>query len=128
LSTSILVIGFVNKRPLPVNVISWIYIAAGVVGFGVHAKELITEGVFQTDAMWLVLVPFLAMAAGVYMLRGRNWARWLAVAWMAFHVVLSAFHSAQQLAVHAVMLALFVYFLFRPEATAYFRAAQPRTP
>jgi len=27
-----------------------------------------------------------------------------------------------------VMLGLFVYFLFRPEATAYFRAAQPRTP
>jgi hypothetical protein len=118
----------VNKRPLPVNVISWIYIAAGVVGFGVHAQELITGGVFQTDAVWLVLVPLLAIAAGVYMLRGRNWARWLAVAWMAFHVILSAFHSAQQLAAHAVMLTLFVYFLFRSEATAYFRAAQPRTP
>jgi hypothetical protein len=93
-----------NKRPLPVSVISWIYVAAGVVGFGVHAKELVTLGVFRTDAIWLVLVPLLAIAAGVYLLGGRNWARWLAVAWMAFHVILSAFHSAQQLAVHAVML------------------------
>jgi hypothetical protein len=117
-----------KKRPLPVSLISWVYIAAGVVGIAVHARELSTQGAFQTDAIWVVLVPLLAIAAGVYMLRGRNWARWLAVAWVAFHVLLSAFHSAQQLAVHAVMLGVFAYFLFRPEATEYFRATQPRTP
>lgn len=117
-----------NRRPLPVSVISWVYVAAGVLGLGVHASERSTPGAFQADAIWSVLVALLAIAAGVYMLRSRNWARWLAIAWMAFHVLLSAFHSARQLAVHAVMLALFAYFLFQPKATEYFRATQPRIP
>jgi hypothetical protein len=56
------------------------------------------------------------------MLRGRNWARWGALAWMAFHVVLSAFHSLVQLAMHSVFFAVIAYFLFRPAAKEYFRA------
>ena len=35
----------------------------------------------------------LAIVCGVFLLRGHNWARWLALAWIAFHVVLSAFHA-----------------------------------
>jgi len=27
------------------------------------------------------------------LLMGHNWARWLILAWLAFHVVVSAFHS-----------------------------------
>jgi len=58
----------------------------------------------------------------VYMLLGRNWARWLGLAWIAFHVIISAFHSAQELVIHGLLLALFAYFLLRPSASAYFRA------
>ena len=55
------------------------------------------------------------------MLRGCNWARWLALAWIAFHVVLSAFHSLPEFALHAVLCAVFAYFLLRPDAALYFR-------
>ena len=58
------------------------------------------------------------------MLRGQNWARWLAVAWMAFHVAISVFHPLRELAIHVVFLVLIAWILFRPGATRYFRKAE----
>ena len=55
------------------------------------------------------------------MLRGRNWARWLVMVWIAFHVVVSGFHSFPELAVHALLFVVFAYVLLRPQATEYFR-------
>jgi hypothetical protein len=114
----------VNKRPLAVGIISWIYVAVGVVGFVYHAREFSAKAVFQFDVIWIALLALLATAAGVNMLRGHNWARWLAIAWMAFHVIVSGFHSLEQCVIHVALLAFFAYFLFRPEATEYFRAAR----
>ena len=43
---------------------------------------------------WYVhLSRLLQIVAGVFMLYGRNWARWLLVAWIAFHIVVGALHS-----------------------------------
>jgi hypothetical protein len=67
----------------------------------------------------------MAIVAGAFMLRGSNWARWLAMVWIASHVVISIFHSPFELALHIVVCALFAWFLFRPLATLYFRGAQP---
>ena len=116
-----------NKRPLPVTILSWLYIATGVAGFAIHAKELTTRSAFQPDAVWLVLLPLLAIVAGVYMLRAHNWARWLALAWIAFHVIISTFDSLQKLIVHLILLVLFAYFLLRREATTYFRSRERTT-
>jgi hypothetical protein len=55
------------------------------------------------------------------MLRGGNWARWLAIVWLAFHAILGAFHSLQQLVVHSLLLAVIAHFLLRPKAREYFR-------
>jgi hypothetical protein len=63
----------------------------------------------------------LAVVSGVFMLRGWNWARWLLVVWLAFHVALSALHSVFQVAVHGVLFGVIVYFLFRNAANAFFR-------
>lgn len=113
-----------NKRPLPVTMVSGIYVAVGVVGLVYHAREFSAQAVFPLDVIGVLLLPLLAIAAGVFLLRGRSWARWLAVGWMAFHVVVSGFHSFEQCVIHLVLLTLFAYFLFRPEAKAYFRAAR----
>jgi hypothetical protein len=78
---------------------------------------------FQYDIVWVTLVHLIAIVAGAYMLRGSNWARWLALAWIAFHVVLSAFHSLSEFVIHALLCAVLAYFLFRPRVTQYFRAA-----
>jgi hypothetical protein len=73
---------------------------------------------------WIVhLSRSLQIVAGVFILKGRNWARWLLVVWLAFHVVVGALHSPFHLITHAVFFVLGLYFLFRPNAAAYFRNA-----
>jgi len=111
-----------NRRPLSVTIIGYVYIVIGAVGFAYHFTEF--KAPFQYDFVWVELVRLIAIVCGVYMLRGHNWARWLALVWIAFHVVLSAFHTLPELAIHSLFCATLAYFLFRPTATSYFRAVR----
>ncbi len=113
-----------TKRPIPVLAIACVYLATGALGLVYHLSQFKPQNPFDYDGVWASLVGLLALVAGVYILRAANWARWLAIAWIAFHVVLSAFHSLSQLVVHALLCAVFAYFLFRPRANEYFSAAQ----
>lgn len=113
-----------NKRPLPVTVIGGLSLVAGGVGLVYHATEFTARGPFQYDLLWVSLVRVLAVVGAIFLLRGHDWARWLLVAWLAYHVVLSALHSMPQAIFHAVLLAVIAYFLFRRPAAAYFRGAQ----
>jgi hypothetical protein len=110
-----------TKCPLPVTIIASIYIAAGVVGLAYHLPDFKTQHPFQYDVIGVALLRLLAILGGAFMLRGKNWARWLAIAWIAFHVAIGALHSMQQLLMHLLLFAVFAYFLFRPTATEYFR-------
>lgn len=110
-----------SKRPLSVTLIGWLYIATGAIGFGFHLGDFRMQNAFHSDVVWVEVVRLLAILSGVYMLRGANWARWLAVAWIGFHVVVGALHSWVQFGVHGALCAAFVYFLFRPVAARYFR-------
>ena len=101
--------------------IGWLYLVAGVIGLLYHAGQLTTSNLFPYEVVWVCLVRLLAIVCGVFLLRGSNWARWLALVWMAYHVVLSAFHSLSQLTMHSGLLAVFAYFLFRPQTSMYFR-------
>lgn len=112
-----------NKRPPPVIIIACVYIATGAIGVVYHLAESKPQHPFQCDIVLIELVSLAAIVAGAFMLRGHNWARWLAIAWIASHVVLSAFHSLRELAMHTLLLAVFAFFLFRPAANRYFRAA-----
>ena len=110
-----------NKRPLSVTAIGWLFVVAGVIGFAYHVTELKTERPFESDILWICLVRLLAILGGVFVLRGRNWARWLLLTWMAYHVIISAFHEPFELVVHGLLLAVIAYVLFRPKTSAYFR-------
>lgn len=116
----------VNKRPVPVTIIGWLLVVVGITGFAYHLNEIKPQHVFQDENVWIFVVEIVAIVCGTFLLRGKNWARWLALAWIAFHVALSFFESFRQLAVHGLILLLFAYFLFRREANAYFR--QQETP
>jgi hypothetical protein len=116
-----------NKRPLAVTIIGCVYIAIGAIGFAYHLTDLTTRPAFQYDLLWIEAVRLIAIVCGIFMLLGRNWARWLAIAWMAFHVILSAFHTWSELAIHCLFFAVIAWFLLRPDATRYFRAAETRT-
>jgi hypothetical protein len=104
-------------RPLPVTLIACLYIVTGIAGSIAHVLDLHR---FESDVLWAVLVNAIALVSGVWMLRQQNWARWVAVAWIAFHVILSVFHSPRELIGHSVFLLAIAFFLFRPRANAYF--------
>ena len=112
-----------GKRPLSLTILACVYIAVGTVGFVYHFGDFQTKHVFQNDAVWIELTEILAVVSGVFMLRGNEWARWLAFTWMAFHVVLS-FYEFSKFAVHCLLCAFIGWCLFRPEATRYFRSAR----
>ena len=109
-----------KKRPLAVTILSWLLIVVGLVGLVYHAQELDLRQPFQNDTVWVELVRVVAIVSGIFMLRGRYWARLLAMAWIAFHVVISIFHSWSQVAMHALILLVFAFFLSRPAANRYF--------
>jgi hypothetical protein len=113
-----------SRRLLSVTLVALLLIVAGAVGLIYHAREIDLRQPFQNDTMWVELVRVLAIVAGVFLLRGMNWARWLAMVWIGFHVVISVLHSWQQVAMHAVIFALFAYLLFQPAANRYFQAGR----
>ena len=113
-----------NQRPLAVTIIGCVYVVMGAIGFAYHFTEFNAQHPFQSYIVWVELLRLVAIVCGAYLLRGHNWARWLALAWIGYHVILSAFHSLSQLAIHVVFCAILAYFLFRPTATRYFREAR----
>src|SRR5580704_13072675 len=107
-----------SRRPVSILLLACLYIAVGAIGFSYHFPELLS---LQHDSVWIELTEFLAILSGAFMPRGQNWARWLALAWSAFHVILSAFGAFRELAVHFLIFAAIAWILFRPEARRYFR-------
>ncbi len=82
-----------NQRPISVTVIACLYVATGAIGFAYHAGEFRGGQPVRFELSGIELIRIGAVVSGVFMLRGRNWARWLALVWMGYHVVLSAFHG-----------------------------------
>lgn len=123
-----------NERPRSIAAIGWIFIAVGcialVAGFltlvNVDASRRIAERPVEFGLV--AMVRILAVLGGAFMLFGFNWARWLLVVWMGYHVALSVLHPPLELLVHSLLFAAILYFLFRPQAAAYFRAARAETP
>lgn len=109
------------KRPVAVTIIGWLFILAGTVGFLYHARELNIQDPFANDAVWVELVRLLAVAGGILTLRGSNIGRWLLIAWMSYHVILSFFHPFSELIVHVIVLAAVAYGLFHRTSGGFFR-------
>ena len=113
-----------NQRPHSVTVISGLFLVAGVVGLAYHAGEFKTQRRFQYELIWVLFLRVLAIVSAVFLFRGANWARWLLMMWIAYHLVLSAFHSTSELLVHGLLLAVIAYLLFRRPASEYFGGAR----
>ena len=111
-----------NKRPLAVTIIGCLFIVTGLVGVAYHATEFKLAGPFPYETVLICAIRMLAIVGGIFLLRAHNWARWLVVLWMAYHVALSALHTISQVVVHGLFLAVMAYFLFQRSATAYFKS------
>ena len=110
-----------NKRPISIMILASVYLMVGTVGFAVHFREILVRHAFQYDDALVELTELVAIVCGVFLLQGRNWARWLALAWIASHTAFSVFDSLPKAAVHSLFLVLIAYFLFRPDARSYFQ-------
>jgi hypothetical protein len=109
-----------RNRPLSVTIIACVYIVSGAIGFAYHFNDFLRQP-FEQNILLVELIRLLAIVCGIFLLRGYNWARWLAVAWIAYHVMLSAFHAFSEFAIHCLLLAVIAWSLFRPAAATYFR-------
>jgi len=108
------------KRPLTVTILGCLFIVAGLAGFVYH----LSERPHDHSIVLLSIVRIIAVVGGVFLLMGHDWARWLMLAWLAFHVVVSAFHSLSEFLPHVVLLIVVGYFLLRPPASKYFQSAR----
>ena len=106
------------KRPWAVTVLGLLFMVAGLVGLFYH----VTTEKFGWGLILVLLLRLLAVVGGIFLLLGRSWARWLTVGWLAIHVVVSALHSLEQMASHAVLLVIVTYFLFKEPEADYFRS------
>ncbi len=110
------------KRPRSIIYISWLFIAVGILSLVGGFLELSDPHIIQsfTEISLAALIRIIAIVSGVFMLKGFNWARWLLVVWLAYHVIYSISHSLLELTIHFLLLALVSYFLFRKESSVYF--------
>jgi hypothetical protein len=108
-----------GKRPVPVLIVAVVYLLVGVIGFVYHFNEL-TAG--HQDATELT-----AVIAGVALLMRKNWARWLSLVWVVFHVVISLFHPLRELLVHAALCILIAWLLFRPATARWFKESRAKS-
>ena len=106
------------KRPLAITVLGCLFILAGSAGLVYH----LTDRPLEKGIVLISLVRLLAVIGGVFLLLGHSWARWLLLAWLAFHVGISAFRSLPDTLAHLVLLIVVAYFLLTPPSATYFRS------
>lgn len=95
-------------KPRPsVIVIAVLYIVVGSGGFASHFPSH-----WQREDILIEATELVAVTCGVFLLRGKDWARRLALAWMALHVVIS-FPVITQVAIHLSFLIVIAWVLFR---------------
>lgn len=115
-----------DKRPATVTIIGWLLVAVGITRFAFHLNEIKPQHALQGGNVWVFIFECVAIVCGVFVLRGHNWARWLALAWITSTAVLSFFSSVGKGAIHVLILSLFAYCFLRPEANAYFRQRETK--
>jgi len=64
------------KRPWPVTVCGFLFIAVGLMGLVYHYRETPHD----RDFLLISGVRLLAVIGGIFLLLGQNWARWLLLA------------------------------------------------
>jgi uncharacterized membrane protein HdeD (DUF308 family) len=109
------------KRPFEVTFLGWLFIVVGVSSTAYH----LSRGPLDRWTFPMLLVGAFAVTAGVYLLRGASWARWLVLAWLALHVVFGAVQGLSVAVPHVVLLLVVGYVLLGPRTYKYYQRPQP---
>ena len=115
-----------NKPPLAILLLSGIFSVTGLISSAIHFASFRSHSLSGQELLWIILLNAVAIFAGIFMLRRRFWAAWLALVWMAFHVGISLLDSRQKLVVHSLLFVLIAWLLFRPASRAFFQG-EPRS-
>lgn len=113
------------KRPYEVTVAGWLFIVVGTLNTAYH----LWKGAFDRWMVAILILTVSAVVAGVFLLRGAQWsrwARWLALAWIVFHVVVSALNSVSAALPHVVLLVVIGYVLLGPPTRQYYQQGQAK--
>ena len=108
------------QRPIPVTILGSSFIVVGTAGLVYH----LSQRPLDRWVALICLIEVIAVVGGVFLLKGRNWARWLMIGWLGFHVVETAFNSLADCIAHAGLLLVVAYFLFTPPDSQYFQASR----
>ncbi len=126
--------GMMDKRPLSLTIIGWFLIVTGLfgayasltMGSNEMARQIIADsGMSLRLQQGLAVVGAIVVVASAYgIFKGLPWSRVLYVGWMilslAIGLLTSPFKGMLMLSVLFVV--VIAYFLFRPEANAWFAA------
>jgi hypothetical protein len=107
------------KRPFSVTFLGFLFIVVGLLSLIYH----FFHNPLDYSSFPISLVGITAVVSGVFLLKGRNWARWLLLVWLAFHVAVSALNSLEGALVHLILLIAIAYFLLTPPDSKYFNSA-----
>ena len=107
-----------HKRPIPVTALSILLILTGIIALIGSLMQIPRANALEISLA--SLVRLVAIVAGVFMLTGRSWSRWLCIAWFAYHIILSVGHTRFELIAHCVFGIAVCVILFSPGANAYF--------
>jgi hypothetical protein len=104
-----------GAQPVAVTITGVVFVGVGSASLGAGVWRYLAPpastaipaggGSHLFDLGFVVISALAAIVGGAYVLRGRDWARWLVTFWLAAHVALSAMHAGSELAVHAVLFA-----------------------
>ena len=108
------------NRPFQVAFLGWLFIVVGTLSSTYH----LLKNPLDRWTIPIMLVGIIAVVAGIFLLRGARWSRWVLLIWLAFHVVVSAFDSLPDAIVHAALLLVIGYFLLGPPTSKYFERVQ----
>ncbi len=109
------------KRPFQIIVIALLFIVGGVATLVVP----LLKSPLNRWTLPLALLGIIAIVGGIFVYKGRGWARWVVLAWLAFHVVVSALNSVSLAAAHFVLLVAVGYFLLALPTSKYFSSGPP---
>ena len=107
------------KRPVILTIFCCLLILLGAVGIVGHFP---VHRAWHGDDAWPLGLELILITAAVFILRGHNWARWLALVWIAFHLAISFYDSVGKVIAHTIILLIFVAALFNPPVRRWFNA------
>ncbi len=107
--------------PISVLIVAIVFIVTGGIGHVYHANEYNEQGSMNEGVASILPIQVLAIVCGILLLKRINWARWLLIAWLPSHIVLSVFHSVSDTIIHSILTVIVAVLLFVPKSSAYFK-------